>query len=63
MSNKFIDNEYFCYDYGEMSYLSDKRIRYEFVKEIDGVTCWKYKKSEKLFKALAEFYKKVGDYR
>ncbi len=61
MSNKFIDNEYFCYDYGEMSYLSDKRIRYTFVKEINGITCWKYKKTSRLFEALACFYRKTGD--
>ena len=61
MSQKYIDNEYFCYDYSEMSYLSDKRIRYTFVKKIDGLTCWKYKKTPHLFSALAEYYRKLGE--
>ena len=60
MANKFIDNEYFCYDHAEMSYLSSKRIRYRFVKEIDGVTVWKYEKTSRLFAALAEFYRQLG---
>ena len=31
-------------------------IRYTFVKEVDQVTVWKFKKNENLFLALAEFY-------
>lgn len=34
-------------------------IRYTFVKEVDQVTVWKFKKNENLFLALAEFYKNV----
>ena len=34
-------------------------IRYTFVKEIDGVTVWKFKKTEKLFHVLADFYSNV----
>lgn len=60
MANKFIDNEYFCYDHAEMSYLSSKRIRYNFVKEINGLTVWKYEKTPKLFTALADFYRHLG---
>ena len=34
-------------------------IRYTFVKEIDGVTVWKFKKTEELFNILADFYSNV----
>ena len=34
-------------------------IRYTFVREIDGVTVWKFKKTEELFHVLADFYSNV----
>jgi len=34
----------------------DCGIKYNFVKEINGVTYWKFKKSKKLGLALAEFW-------
>lgn len=34
-------------------------IRYTFVKEINGVTTWKFKKNENLFRVLSDFYSKV----
>jgi hypothetical protein len=39
-----------------MKYLETIGIRYDFVKEIDGITTYKYRKTSKLFKALAFFY-------
>ena len=34
-------------------------IRYTFVKEIDGVTTWKFKKDSTLFRTLTDFYDEV----
>ena len=39
-----------------MKYLELLGIKYSFVKEIDGVTTYKYTKTSKLFKALESFY-------
>ena len=44
----------------EQLYLSDNGVRYSFVKEIDGVTTFKYKKTAKLFECLAKFYYELG---
>ena len=54
-----IDPEYNCVWVEEYTYLSDHGIKYTFVKIIDGVTVWKYRKNERLFKTLADFYKNV----
>ena len=37
-------------------YLQSKGINYSFVKEIDGVTTYKYTKTPELFLALVSFY-------
>lgn len=55
-----IDKEYSCLSSSEQLYLSDCGIRYNFVKVIDGVTTYKYKKSKKLFNALSKFYENIG---
>lgn len=55
--NKFL-NEYFCGYTEEHNFLRSKGFKYNFVKEIDGVTVWKYPKSVQLYDALKEFYKK-----
>ena len=39
------------------NFLREKGIRYSFVKVLNGITTYKYKKTEELFKALTEFYK------
>lgn len=40
-----------------MKYLLSKGIKYTFVKDINGVTTYKYKKTPELFEALVSFYK------
>jgi hypothetical protein len=40
----------------EMKYLASIGIMYTFVKEVNGITTYKYLKNSKLFKALAIFY-------
>lgn len=54
-----IDQEYSCVWYEEFDYLTKHGIRYVFVKIIDGVTVWKFKKTERLFHTLANFYSNV----
>ena len=56
-NNKFL-NEYPCTYIDEYKFLQAKGFRYSFVKVIDGVTTWKYKKSESLYEALQEYYNK-----
>lgn len=51
--------EYTCNWYDECKYLMDHGIRYTFVKEIDGITVWKFHKDELLFTTLAGFYSNV----
>ena len=61
MNNKKIkvDTEYSCTWNMEQEFLTSKGIRYTFVKTVDGVTVWKYKKTTLLFDALSEFYGNV----
>lgn len=47
----------------EVAYLKECGIRYSFVKVIDGVTVWKYEKTESLGLALAKFWKRKQDRR
>ena len=54
---KKFDKEYSTQYTPEMKFLLEQGIKYTFVKEIDGVTTYKYKKTQKLFKALEIFYK------
>ena len=54
-----IDREYSTTWSEYCNYLLEHGIRYTFVKEINGVTTWKYKKNEELFLTLAEFYANV----
>lgn len=55
MTKKF-DKEYSTQYTPEMKYLKEQGIYYSFVKEIEGVTTYKYTKTPELFKALAIFY-------
>ncbi len=61
MNNKKIkvDTEYSCTWNMEQEFLTSKGIRYTFVKTVDGVTIWKYKKTTLLFDVLSEFYGNV----
>ena len=54
-----IDSLYSCVWFEECDYLIKHGIRYTFVKEIDGITTWKFKKTEELFSNLADFYSNV----
>lgn len=53
---KKFDKEYATQYTPEMKFLLEKGIRYTFVKEINGVTTYKYEKTPVLFQALVEFY-------
>lgn len=55
MIKKF-DKEYSTQYVPEMKYLQSKGINYSFVKEIEGVTIYKYTKTPELFLALVFFY-------
>lgn len=54
-----IDHEYSCVWTDEFNYLTRHGIKYTFVKVKDGVTVWKFKKTEELFQILADFYSNV----
>jgi hypothetical protein len=53
---KKFDKEYSTQYMLEMKYLQDAGINYTFVKNINDVNTYKYKKSPELFKALEYFY-------
>ena len=53
---KKYDIEYSTQYTPEKTYLEDNNIKPSFVKVIDGVTTYKYRKSSELFKLLAIFY-------
>ena len=57
MDKKIWDKEYSTQYTPEMKYLQLKGINYSFVKEVNGVTTYKYTKTSKLFEALMDFYK------
>lgn len=57
MDKKKWDKEYSTQYTPEMKYLQSKGINYSFVKEVNGVTTYKYTKTSKLFEALMDFYK------
>lgn len=59
MKNTKIDHEYSCVWAEELKFLTQHGIRYTFVKVVDGVTVWKFKKNTVLFNVLAEFYNNV----
>jgi hypothetical protein len=50
------DKEYSSQYPKEMKYLESVGIKYNFVKEVKGITTYKYKKNRELFLALASFY-------
>ena len=55
---KKFDKEYSTQYTPEMKFLLEQGIKYTFVKEIDGVTTYKYEKTPELFKTLEIFYKR-----
>lgn len=56
MNKKIWDKEYSTQYAPEMKYLQNKGINYTFVKDINGVTTYKYSKTPELFQALVSFY-------
>lgn len=55
---KKFDSEYSTQYVKEMQYLLQNNIKYTFVKDIDGITTYKYKKTPELFRILEIFYAK-----
>lgn len=53
------DKEYQTQFLAEKNYLEEHGIPYEFVKTVDGISTYKYKKTVELFKCLYEFYQTV----
>lgn len=56
VKNKKFDIEYSTSYVKEKQYLDSCGIHYSFVKEVCGITIFKYKKTRKLFLALSNFY-------
>lgn len=55
---KSFDKEYSTQYTPEKEYLMNKGIKPSFIKEINGVTTYKYTKTSELFLALVYFYAK-----
>lgn len=55
------DREYATTYKSEVAWLSRHGIRYTFVKEINTLTTYKYKKNSALYQCLADFYKTLED--
>ena len=55
---KRFDKEYSTQYTPEKEYLMNKGIKPSFIKEINGVTTYKYTKTSELFLALVYFYAK-----
>lgn len=53
---KKIDKEYSTQWVEEMKFLKRNGIPYSFVKEINGITTYKYQKTKELFQLLSCFY-------
>lgn len=51
------DKEYATSYKSEVKWLAEHGIKYTFVKEINHITTYKYKKNSQLYFALWEFYK------
>ena len=59
---KKFDKEYSTQYVAEMKYLQAHDILYSFVKTINGIKTYKYKKTKKLFDTLANFYAEIKWY-
>lgn len=58
---KKYDKEYSTQYIPEMKYLLEKGIKYTFVKQINGITTYKYTKTPELFMELLVFYSIKND--
>lgn len=56
INKKKFEKEYVTQWKVERDWLFKKGIKYDFVKEIDGISTFKYKRNSELFKALYELY-------
>jgi hypothetical protein len=56
LNKKRFDKEYQTQWNEERDYLESVGVKYCFVKEIDGISTYKYAKTSKLFNALRNFY-------
>jgi len=54
------DKEYSTQWNAERDYLEKQGINYKFVKEINGISTYKYVKNSELFKALSSFYMELN---
>lgn len=57
MCEKKFDREYSTSFIREKKFLDACGIKYTFVKEVNGITIFKYKKTSYLFECLTSFYK------
>ena len=57
---KKFDCEYSTQYVRVMKYLEFVGIKYDFVKEVNGITTYKYTKNSKLFRALTIFYEQFN---
>ena len=57
---KKFDVEYSTPFVSEMKYLKENGINYAFVKKINNVDVYKYKKTPELFHLLEEYFKKIN---
>lgn len=58
---KKFDKEYSTTYIKEKQYLDKCGVRYSFVKEVDRITIYKYKKTSELYECLSSFYKQFED--
>lgn len=56
---KKFDKEYATSYVKEKQFLDSYGIRYSFIKTINGITIFKYTKTQELFHALSVFYKNM----
>lgn len=58
---KVFDKEYATSYMKEKQWLDNHGVPYEFVKVVDGITIYKYKKTSSLYGSLFEFYSNLED--
>ena len=61
MQDKKFDKEYSTTYLKEKQFLVSCGINYSFVKKIDGITYFKYKKTSQLYDCLSVFYKQFDE--
>lgn len=56
---KRFDFEYATSYKAEVEYLKSNGVNYTFVKDVDGISTFKYKKTHELFYVLSKFYEQL----